>query len=458
MKTVYSLGGSPQFRLPCVKKGYIKIKKEEGDMSSNFYHTKKYRNHHLYNEEEDEKLLSIDQMINKNSKIKSLKYCIDINPLMKSTLRQFYKQFHQKIIKGRNSRKLLEKHKSDKKLIKIKKTNNNNVTDNLEEDDDFSSFTNMLNKININKYYDDFDKYPDLEKDSNKSYEQIEKMFMKNKEQNSQTLNPSKEKTLNSTRKTKKSNEICVFNNYFFPISNCSNYFDKLYKTQSNKSIISNINKNKITIKRNLQSQNIMSNLIISEKIKNSKSPNKKSTNKKDTDSENRNSLENIKINNNEKNGNSFSNTKNKNYGYGFRAKGKNSINSPENKLNIIYCENDEQFDRIYERYKKKNKLKGLGLTHISCSPKVIEKKLNQKINIIKNKIGLVKSIVDYTYPKIFFSKIAAKSSGSKFINSKYNSPYKEKLINLKKIQILEDQYYSIPLEIINKNKKSKGK
>ena len=350
MKTVYSLGGSPQFRLPCVKKGFIKIKKENqiDDMSDNSYNTKKYRNHYFYNEEEDEKLLSIDQKIDKKSKAKSLKNCIDINPLMKSALRELYKQFHQKIIKGRNSQKSLERHESNKKIIKIKDMNNNNVNDNLDDENYFSSFTEMVNKLNNNKYYDDLDKYPDLEKNSNKSLEQFKKMYHKNKEQISQTIDPSKDKTINSTRNIKKKNKICVFSNYLFPVSDYSDYlYDKLYKTQSNKSIIKNSDRNKIILKRNIQSPYIMSNFIINEKIKNCKSPNKKTIQMETISSEK-------KINNSEKNGNDFSKTGTKIYNRGCRAKCKNYMNPNENKLNIIYCENDEQFERIYERYKKK--------------------------------------------------------------------------------------------------------
>ena len=71
------------------------------------------------------------------------------------------------------------------------------------------------------------------------------------------------------------------------------------------------------------------------------------------------------------------------------------------NKLNILYSENEDQFYRRYDKHVKSKFLNGLCLTHIKSSPKVILNELDKKINNIKSKVGVVKSIMDKTFPRI---------------------------------------------------------
>ena len=125
-----------------------------------------------------------------------------------------------------------------------------------------------------------------------------------------------------------------------------------------------------------------------------------------------------------------------------------------ENELNIIYSENKEIFYRKYDKYRKNENLKGLGLTNINYPPKMKFKELNSKITEIKNKVVNVKSIVDNTFPKILAYLTWTKNEYDNYFKKKeFNSPYKEKLNMMKKHEKYINLYLSSTIEIHSRNK-----
>ena len=78
-----------------------------------------------------------------------------------------------------------------------------------------------------------------------------------------------------------------------------------------------------------------------------------------------------------------------------FRKKNKKYIN---NKLNIIYCQNEEQYKFIME---KRNRIK-------ESSKKIEEEseKINKRMNNIKTKVKFMKNVIDYSYPSFLLAKI----------------------------------------------------
>ena len=73
------------------------------------------------------------------------------------------------------------------------------------------------------------------------------------------------------------------------------------------------------------------------------------------------------------------------------------------NELNIIYSETKEQFYKKYDKYRKNENLKGLGLANINYPPKIKFKELNKKISEIKKKVANVKSILFFKFLFSFF-------------------------------------------------------
>ena len=93
-------------------------------------------------------------------------------------------------------------------------------------------------------------------------------------------------------------------------------------------------------------------------------------------------------------------------------------------------------------------------LTHVNSSPKLILNDLNKKINKIKNKVGVVKSIVDKTFPRLLADISQVKKEFEKSQGKEgYKSPYIEKINKIKKEQENINLYLIKPFEIINRNK-----
>lgn len=127
-----------------------------------------------------------------------------------------------------------------------------------------------------------------------------------------------------------------------------------------------------------------------------------------------------------------------------------------DNELNLIYSETKEQFYLKYDKYRKNENLKGLGLANINCPPKIKFKELNIKIGEIKKKVINVKSIVDNTFPKVLAYMTWTKKEYENNLKKKgYDTPYKEKLNMMKKHQKYINLYLSSPIEIISRNNKN---
>ena len=72
-----------------------------------------------------------------------------------------------------------------------------------------------------------------------------------------------------------------------------------------------------------------------------------------------------------------------------------------DNKFNIFYAENQNQYDKNLVKFNAKLKLKGRRILH-EVGPTPTEKKLNK----IKNKMDFMKKIVDYAYPNMVLAKV----------------------------------------------------
>jgi hypothetical protein len=122
---------------------------------------------------------------------------------------------------------------------------------------------------------------------------------------------------------------------------------------------------------------------------------------------------------------------------------------SKTNKLNILYSETEDQFYVKYEKYRKSKFLKGLCLTNIDSSPKIKFNKLDKKIDLIKNKVDVLKSIADKTFPKVLANITSIKTEFDNNIRKrKYDKPYIEKLNKIIKEQNNMNSYLSKPIEI----------
>lgn len=86
--------------------------------------------------------------------------------------------------------------------------------------------------------------------------------------------------------------------------------------------------------------------------------------------------------------------------------KGKNVFKKPktqvvDNKLNMMYAENEEQYNQMVEKENKKLKKLGKPIKNKNVSPII-----NIKIKDAKNKIKFMKGVLDYSYPAFVLSKI----------------------------------------------------
>ena len=123
------------------------------------------------------------------------------------------------------------------------------------------------------------------------------------------------------------------------------------------------------------------------------------------------------------------------------------------NNLNIIYSENDKQFNKFYIKHANKKTLYGLGLTHITSSPDLIKKNIDSKIYLVKDKLSLIKSIVDYTYPEIIIRR-SMKQSNNYIKKFKSNiRPCKLQIINNQKKEKFLSNHFSPLLNILNSKK-----
>ena len=87
-----------------------------------------------------------------------------------------------------------------------------------------------------------------------------------------------------------------------------------------------------------------------------------------------------------------------------------------DNKLNMKYAENEEQYKKIIEREYKNLRLKGKKVKSKNVSPSI-----KLKLSEAKNRIHFMKGIMDYSYPGFVLSKI-------KMMQKKLNEQKKESI------------------------------
>ena len=68
-----------------------------------------------------------------------------------------------------------------------------------------------------------------------------------------------------------------------------------------------------------------------------------------------------------------------------------------DNKLNLIYCQNESQYKYIME---KRKKLKGTNVIEEESE------KINNRLNNIKTKVKFMKNVIDYSYPSFLLAKV----------------------------------------------------
>ena len=68
-----------------------------------------------------------------------------------------------------------------------------------------------------------------------------------------------------------------------------------------------------------------------------------------------------------------------------------------DNKLNLIYCQNESKYKYIME---KRKKLKGANIIEEESE------KINNRLNNIKTKVKFMKNVIDYSYPSFLLAKV----------------------------------------------------
>ena len=131
-----------------------------------------------------------------------------------------------------------------------------------------------------------------------------------------------------------------------------------------------------------------------------------------------------------------------------FRHKEKKDIFP--NILNILYSENKAQFNKFYSRHIKKEGLKGLGLSRITSSPEIIMNRINKRMNKMKNKLSLIKSIIDYSYPEIVIRQFINQANDFNKRMKRIKAPYQDVLMAKSIKELRKTEYYSSLLSINN--------
>ena len=451
MKTLYCLGAAPQFRVPCIKYGFI-IKEKENQVK-NYVTKSNSMNKNFYDNEKKEKENIIEKWTENFYPNKSIKRCVQINPSIKSQMRQFYRNLKDSLS--------IERSKASNKIKKKENSIDNNTSENNKSPN--INDNNKENKLRNLKFIFDRNNYKYTgsinESIYNKKYNKTNNFFKKEENILVQTQFPVKQSR--NYRKLSNNDLTGKFANYNYPIQNestsqdfCQSLMSK-YKTKLSTQIVSmtnnNNNNNSITNTSN-------SRIIFNSKFLNNFENNKTINTDSKSEIKKTKNLVNEIINTSDK---KKKTNKQKIKKFKFNSienvaqKRRRAREHAQNKLNILYSETEEHFYRIYDKHRKKKFLNGLGLTHVNCSPKDLLNELNEKISSIKTKVGVVKSIVDKTFPRILADiSETKKEMMSSQRKEGYNSPSIEKLNNIKKHKENMDIYFSTPVEIINRNKK----
>lgn len=117
-----------------------------------------------------------------------------------------------------------------------------------------------------------------------------------------------------------------------------------------------------------------------------------------------------------------------------------------DNKLNLIYSENEKQYNLIMARRNKLMKEKGSILKFDKDSEKI-----KDRVNDIKSKIKFMKSVMDFSYPGLMISKI--KSWGKDFQNQNCQrneklTPFEEQKMQIRRKNILRTNYLKQNMQV----------
>lgn len=414
MKTIYSLGRCPQFKLPCVKYNYLI---SESDNKINNFKTitknnidfNDYDIDDVKNMDEEEKKEIVNQMIDQIHPKYGIKRCMKVNKIKKFALRKYLKDMKKCFSYSKNKTEL-------NKQSSVNKNRNNNNSNNSKLNQETKK--DRKNNINNDKRTLENDivssKHNNYFSEPSRNKERIYKINFSKKSFNYNYPISHEENSEHFSQFLNKK--------YFYTNENILPNSIDAYKNKNNKSLkLANSSLN--TISYSTKKRNIGTQMGTSQHKEKDKSifPRKYL-------------------------GNIFGDTIEKQK----RKKGE----TQENELNIIYSETMDQFYRKYDKYRKNENLKGLGLTNINYPPNVKFLNLNKKINSIKKKVVNVKSIVDCTFPKVLAYLTWTKNEYVNSMRKKgYKTPYKQKLNMMEKYQKYIDLYLSSSIEIISRNK-----
>ena len=421
MKTIYCLGKSPQFKFPCIKYNYL-LKEKDNKINNlmtlpkNEIEFNDYEMNEIENMDEEEKKEIVDQMLDQMYPNRGIKRCMQIKPKNKIQLRNLLKGFKQSLDEKKNkiknefeNNKQNSVNKNENERYKSTNTNNSKINNYTNESQSINNNTKTLNnskgKYNKSRYLSE----PSRNKFGNLSHKLFNYNYPISHEENSEHFSQFLNEKYLNTKENIISNSIDAYK------SKNNTNLKMAYKTLNS---FSNSNK-----KRSIGVQfNKMNN---------------NNNNKIDKNLFQKRYLANI-----------FGDTLEKLK----RKKGE----TQDNELNIIYSETRDQFYRKYDKYRKNENLKGLGLTNINYPPKLKFKELDKKITEIKKKVINVKSIVDNTFPKVLAYLTWTKKEYENSLKKKgFDTPYKERLNMLEKHQKYINLYLSSPIEIVSRNKKN---
>ena len=118
-----------------------------------------------------------------------------------------------------------------------------------------------------------------------------------------------------------------------------------------------------------------------------------------------------------------------------------------DNKLNLIYSENENQYNLIMARRNKLMKEKGSILKFDKDSEKI-----KDRVNDIKSKIKFMKSVLDFSYPGLMISKIKSWGKDFQNQNSRNNeklTPFEEQKLQIKRKIILRNNYLKQNIHVL---------
>ena len=140
-------------------------------------------------------------------------------------------------------------------------------------------------------------------------------------------------------------------------------------------------------------------------------------------------------------------------YGKIFVERFKNREKLMNNRLNLIYSENIEQYQKLYSKRITNKKLEYENLFDATER----ENNVIGKVNYVKNTINFIKGVVDYSFPEVILYKINIESKNIKELQDKrsdsFRIPFEREDYLLKKLNKKKTEKLSKSFSIINFNK-----